>query len=212
MDKLGALIDGRSVLERAVRALAGTGEFGEIILVTHPERWGEAQEWLATVTRDTGVPIHFALGGAERQDSVAAGLAALAPAAEWVAVHDGARPLVTADDVRRVVTAARGCGAASLAHPVVETLKRADSEAMVTGSVDRSNLWAMETPQVFAVPMLRAAYAAAATRGDRLTDEVSAVQAVGHAVRLVASTAPNPKITHPQDLALAALLVRRDRA
>lgn len=210
LDKLGALIEGRSVLERAVRALAGSGEFAELIVVSHPERWGEAQNWLAAVTRDSGVPIRFTSGGAERQDSVAAGLAALAPAAAWVAVHDGARPLVSADDVRRVVTAARGCGAASLGHPVVETLKRADREAMVTGSVDRSDLWAMETPQVFAVPILRAAYEAAATRGDRLTDEVSAVQAAGHPVRLVASTAPNPKITHPRDLALAALLVQRE--
>jgi 2-C-methyl-D-erythritol 4-phosphate cytidylyltransferase len=208
-DKLAAPLAGRTVLEHAVRALAGTGEFAEIILVTNPERWDEARAWVDEAARETGMPVRWACGGAERHDSVAAGLAALDPAASLVAVHDGARPLVSGGDVRRVVAEARATGAASLAHPVVETLKRADQAGRVTESVDRAGLWAMETPQVFAVDLLRDAYSAALGRGERLTDEVSAVQAAGREVRLVPSSSCNLKITHPGDLALAEKLVSR---
>lgn len=208
-DKLGAPLAGRSVLEGTTRALAGSGEFGEIVLVTSPERWAEAQVWVGAVVEETGVLVRFAPGGSERHDSVAAGLAAVDPAAGLVAVHDGARPLVSVDDLRRVVAEARGCGAASLAHPVVETLKRADEDGAVSEGVDRDGLWAMETPQVFDIGLLRDAYAAALARGETLTDEVSAVQGAGRSVRLVASTSVNLKITHPQDLALAEAWLRR---
>lgn len=208
-DKLGAPLAGRSVLEGTTRALAGSGEFGEIVLVTSPERWAEAQVWVGAVVEETGVLVRFAPGGSERHDSVAAGLAAVDPAASLVAVHDGARPLVSVDDLRRVVAEARGCGAASLAHPVVETLKRADEDGAVSEGVDRDGLWAMETPQVFDIGLLRDAYAAALARGETLTDEVSAVQGAGRSVRLVASTSVNLKITHPQDLALAEAWLRR---
>jgi 2-C-methyl-D-erythritol 4-phosphate cytidylyltransferase len=210
-DKLAATLAGRPVLEHAVRALAVCGEFGEIILVTNPGRWPEAQAWADAVARETGVPVRLAEGGAERHDSVAAGLAALDAAAEFVAVHDGARPLVLAADLRRVVAEARRSGAASLAHPVVETVKRADTTGCVTTSVDRDGLWAMETPQVFNLSLLRDAYAAALARGEKLTDEVSAVQAAGHPVRLVTSTTLNLKITHPQDLAFAETLLAVSR-
>lgn len=206
-DKLAAVLAGRTVLEHAVRALAGSGEFAEIILVTSPERWDEARAWVDEVAGESRVPVRWARGGAERHDSVAAGLAALDPAASLVAVHDGARPLVSGNDVRRVVAEARATGAASLAHPVVETLKRADDAGRVTGSVDRAGLWAMETPQVFAFDMLRDAYADALARGERLTDEVSAVQAAGREVVLVPSASCNLKITHPGDLALAEKLL-----
>lgn len=208
-DKLGAPLAGRSVLEGTTRALAGSGEFGEIVLVTSPERWAEAQVWVGAVVEETGVLVRFAPGGSERHDSVAAGLAAVDPAAGLVAVHDGARPLVSVNDLRRVVAEARGCGAASLAHPVVETLKRADEDGAVSEGVDRDGLWAMETPQVFDIGLLRDAYAAALARGETLTDEVSAVQGAGRSVRLVASTSVNLKITHPQDLALAEAWLRR---
>lgn len=208
-DKLSAPLAGRTVLEHAVRALVGSREFAEIILVTSPERWDEARGWVDAVARESRVVVRWARGGAERHDSVAAGLAALDPEASLVAVHDGARPLVSGADVWRVVAEARATGAASLAHPVVETLKRADDAGRVTGSVDRTGLWAMETPQVFAVDVLRDAYAAALARGERLTDEVSAVEAAGREVRLVPSSLCNLKITHPGDLALAEKLVSR---
>jgi len=206
-NKLEASLAGRSVLEHAVRALAACGEFGEIVLVTSSERWEEGPARVRAMAAETGVPVRLVRGGAERHHSVAAGLEALSPSSVLVAVHDGARPLVSAGDLRRVVAEARLSGAASLAHPVVETLKRADAAGRVTTGVDRDHLWAMETPQVFRTALLREAYAAALVRGEKPTDEVSAVQAAGHPVHLVASTSPNLKITHPQDLALAEKLL-----
>jgi len=206
-DKLAVLLGGRPVVERSVRALAGSGLFGEVVLVTSVERWQEAGVWVERVVAETGVPVRWAPGGDERVDSVEAGLAALSPGAEWVAVHDGARPLVSGVDVRRVVEAAWQAGAAALAHPVVETVKRADGAGWVVESVDRAGLWAMETPQVFRVGVLRQAGAAARARGEVPTDDVSVVQGAGHPVQLVASTSCNLKITHPSDLSLAERLL-----
>lgn len=202
-DKLAAELAGRSVLEQAVRALAVSGEFRELVLVLSDDRRAAALEWTPVIEREFFLTIRCVRGGAERHDSVAAGLAAVDSAATHVAVHDGARPLVCAEDIRRVLAEARLTGAATLAHPVVETLKRSDEAGRVRESVDRAGLWAMETPQAFHLPLLRDAYAAALAAGCVLTDEVSAVQAAGHPVRLVASSQPNLKITHPQDLAFA---------
>jgi 2-C-methyl-D-erythritol 4-phosphate cytidylyltransferase len=206
-DKLTALLGGRPVVEHSLRALVGSGQFGEVVLVAAAGRMVEWQEWAGRVGQESGVAVRLVEGGAERQESVAAGLAALDPSAELVAVHDAARPLVSSDDIRRVVGEARIHGAASLAHPVVETLKRADDDGWVAGSVDRTGLWAMETPQVFAVDLLRAAYASAQALGVPLTDEVTAVEASGGRVRLIASLSCNLKITHPLDLALAEKLM-----
>jgi len=202
-DKLAAVLAGRSVLEQAVRALAASGEFDELVLVVGDDRRAAALEWASATAREFRLSVRFARGGAERHDSVAAGLAALDPASTLVAVHDGARPLVCAEDVRRVLAEARQTGAAALGHPVVETLKRSDEAGWVCESVDRASLWAMETPQAFHLPLLREAYASALAAGWLLTDEVSAVQAAGHRVRVVASSQLNLKITHPQDLAVA---------
>ena len=202
-DKLAAILAGRSVLEHSVRALASSGLFGQIILVTSEERERSISGWATGIEKEFGLRLLCVRGGAERHDSVAAGLAAVDAGATHVAVHDGARPMVSAEDVRRVVDEARRTGAASLAHPVVETLKRSDPAGWVSGSVDRSGLWAMETPQAFDASWLRQAYESALAAGMTLTDEVSAVQAAGRRVRLVASSRPNLKITHPQDLALA---------
>lgn len=206
-DKLAASLGGRTVLENTVRALAACGAFQQLVLVASRGRWEQSRAWLKEVTKEFRVIVSFAEGGAERHESVAAGLAALPGKVEWVAVHDGARPLVCAEDIQRVVEAARRAGAASLAHPVVETVKRASADAVVTGTVDREGLWAMETPQVFRFSLLREACQAAIARGEKLTDEVSAVQAAGFPVQLVSSSSLNLKITHPQDLRLAERLL-----
>ena len=109
------------------------------------------------------------------------------------------RPMWDASSPKR-----REAGAASLAHPIVETVKRADDSGRVVASVDRAGLWAMETPQVFEIRLLRRAYSAAMTTGAIPTDEVSVVEALGEPVFLVASSSLNLKITHPADLALAS--------
>ena len=138
---------------------------------------------------------------------MANGLAALAAGTQWVVVHDGARPLVSAEEIARCVAAARTFGAASLARRVTETLKRADAEDFCATAVDRDQLWFMETPQVFELARLREAYAAVLARRLQVTDEVSAMQAIGGRVKFVEARLPNPKITRPGDLTLATAIL-----
>ena len=152
-------------------------------------------------------PIRRVAGGATRQDSVANGLAALAPDVTVVAVHDGARPLIHPADIDRCVHAALKHPAIALARRVTETLKRADTDDYCVASVSRESLWLMETPQVFGTALLRTAYAELAARQLTVTDEVSALQAIGARVKFIESTHPNPKITCPADLVLAAALL-----
>jgi 2-C-methyl-D-erythritol 4-phosphate cytidylyltransferase len=147
-------------------------------------------------------------GGRDRQDSVAAGLAALSASARYVAVHDGARPLVSPEDIDRCVAAAADHRAAALARRVTETLKRSDPAGFSTEAVSREDLWFMETPQVFEILLLREAYQSVGSRGLAVTDEVSALESIGVRVKFVESGHPNLKITTPADLALAEALLR----
>ncbi|MEM9237281.1 MAG: 2-C-methyl-D-erythritol 4-phosphate cytidylyltransferase, partial [Verrucomicrobiota bacterium] len=146
-------------------------------------------------------------GGQERQHSVEAGLAALKESDEFVAVHDGARPLVTAAMIELCLEQAREVDAATLARPVTETIKRADENDFSCDGIDRSSLWFTETPQIFRSAVLKKAYAEISARGDFATDEVSALEAIGVATKLVASPGPNLKITHPPDIRLAEALL-----
>ena len=134
---------------------------------------------------------------------MAAGLDRIGPDCELVAVHDAARPLVTAEAIRRCAEAAASHAGASLAHRIVDTLKRADPSGEVRDAVERENLWAMETPQIFHTELLRQAYEAVLSRGELVTDEVSALAAIGQKVMLVENTTPNLKITVASDLELA---------
>ena len=157
---------------------------------------------------DFHIPHQIADGGETRFQSVSNGLAALSEATDdaLVAVHDGARPLITAEGIRRCAEAARETGAAACAHPVVDTLKRADEhDCTLPEVVSRERLWGMETPQIFRLPLLREAYKLVKARGLAVTDEVSAVEAAGVQTHLV-QVGANMKITLPGDLELAELI------
>lgn len=200
-DKLAALLDGVPVLRRSVEAFVEAGA-GAVVVVCPLSRWEET----GLSTAEFPVPVLRVDGGAERQDSVAAGLAALPAGTKLVAVHDGARPLVTPAGIRACVAAAAETGAAACAHPVVDTLKRADAAGCsLPEVVSREHLWGMETPQIFDLELLQRAYRCVAEQGLVVTDEVSAVEAVGVATRLV-QVGANLKITLPGDLELAELI------
>jgi 2-C-methyl-D-erythritol 4-phosphate cytidylyltransferase len=145
-------------------------------------------------------------GGAERHLSVAAGLAAVTQGEELVAIHDAARPFVSQADILAVIGAAQDNGAASLARRVSETLKRTDDSDFTAAAVPRENLWFIETPQVFRTDLIRAAYKHVLENQLPVTDETSALEAIGVITKLIASTSPNPKITTPADLVLAEFL------
>lgn len=202
MDKLAWPLSGVPVLRRALDAFLEADSIHSVIIVCPRDRWkllggGDFQK-----------PVIRIDGGAERQDSVRSGLAALAPSAKFVAVHDGARPLVSPDDIDACVAAAIEHRAASLARRASETMKRSDENAFCTESVSRENLWCMETPQVFDVSLLREAYQHVATNNLTVTDEVSAAQTLGVKVKFIESRHPNLKITTPADLALAEGLLK----
>lgn len=207
-DKLSVELAGLPVLTRSILAFQACEAIDRIAVVTTPERIDPVRRLRDSlrVTKLYGV----AQGEAERHLSVHCGLLCVPAETTMVAVHDGARPLVTPGAIARCVEAATAQGAAALAHRVSDTLKRADPDGRVTGSVSREGLWAMETPQVFDFALLRRAYGHILKSGDPVTDEVSAVQALGVDIHLVENAEPNPKITFPADIALAeAILAAR---
>lgn len=200
-DKLAAPLAGLPVLRRSVEAFVAAGA-STVIVVCPESRWTET----GLADAEFPVPVMRVDGGQERQDSVFAGLAALPAGLEFVAVHDGARPLITPEGIRKCLTAAQKTGAAACAHPVVDTLKRANAEGYATPEkISRENLWGMETPQIFFIPLLREAYETVKAQGLTVTDEVSAVEVLGTPTSLV-QVGPNLKITLPGDLELAELI------
>jgi len=145
-------------------------------------------------------------GGRERQDSVAAGLRALPADVEYVVIHDGARPFVTAALIQRVLAEARRHGAALAAVPMQDTVKRVSPDLFLEGTVDRRSLW---LAQAFSVGLLREAHARARAAGIEATDDAALVEALGHPVRVVSGSRLNFKITTREDLALARIIVGR---
>ena len=207
-DKLLALLGDKPVVAHTLDAFEQTGSVDEIILVARAERVSEFEELVRQAAFKKVRDV--VAGGTQRQDSVRAGLERLGPEAAYVAVHDAARPLVTPEQIERVFALARQHGAAALAEPVTDTLKRADENQFVTGGVDREGLYAMQTPQIFSRKLLVDAYAAVAENNLSITDEVSAVEQFGAKVLLVANDEFNVKITYPRDLLLAqSVLTRR---
>lgn len=200
-DKLAAMLDGEPVLRRSIASFISAGA-ATVVVVCPQERWEDTG--LATAVFP--VPVLRVDGGAERQDSVAAGLAALPEGTRMVAVHDGARPLITPEGISTCLAAAQETGAAACAHPVVDTLKRADAAGYsLPEKVSREHLWGMETPQIFDLQLLLRAYQYVKEQGIVVTDEVSAVEAIGVPTRLVPGGV-NLKITLPGDLELAELI------
>ncbi|MFN0075932.1 MAG: 2-C-methyl-D-erythritol 4-phosphate cytidylyltransferase [Prosthecobacter sp.] len=203
-NKLMAPLCGEPVLRRTLGVFQTCAAIDEIIVVTSDALRMEIDVW-----RSSGCEkiTQIITGGAERHLSVHAGLQALNPACDIVAVHDGARPLISVHQITRCIEAARTRAAVACARPMTETLKRCDSDGRITDSIDRANAWIMETPQVFHRELLVRAYEAVIRDSLLVTDEVSAVQHLGEPVFVVENSEPNPKITFPADIVLAERFV-----
>lgn len=206
-DKLFSVIAGKPVVAHTIAAFECTNSVSEIIIVTRKDRHGEFEK----LVRDQGWKKigHIVTGGEHRQDSVRAGLQRISTTSSFVAVHDAARPLVTPEQIERVYQVARANGAASLAEPITDTLKRADRDLVVTESADRHHLYGMQTPQVFAREMLEKAYRLVTEKEIPVTDEVSAVEQLGQKIVLVPNERANFKITYPRDLPLAEFVLKQ---
>ena len=149
-------------------------------------------------------------GGAERQDSVWQGLAALSPTAEIVAIQDAARPCTSEPLIASTIAAARDTGAAVAAQPVTDTIKESSDGRLIERTLDRSRLWSVQTPQTFRVEVIRLALAEVRRRGLRVTDDTAACELIGQPVQLVVSAQPNPKVTRPEDLPWVEALLKRE--
>ena len=205
VDKLFLEVSGRPVVAHTWQKFNDATAIDEIILVVRDGMQPHFAE-LARLYHFTK-PHRFVAGGAERQDSVWNGLAALSPACQIVAIQDAARPCTSAALIDATVRAARETGAAVAAQPVTDTLKETQDGQLVSRTVDRSKLWAVQTPQTFQAAVIRRAIQAARDQGLTLTDDTAACELIGQPVRLVPSTAPNPKVTVPGDLPFIASLL-----
>ena len=206
-DKLFTAIAGKPVIAHTISAFQRANSVNEIIVVAREGRRDE----IKTIVRDRRSEKVRSIvpGGKHRQDSVRAGLDQLDSATRWVAVHDAARPLITPEQIERVFQQCANHGAAALAEPINDTLKRADSDLLVSGSVDRDQLYAMQTPQIFERQLLEDAYRAVCAENIFVTDEVSAVERMGRKVVLVVNGDFNFKITYPRDLPLADFVLKQ---
>ena len=205
-DKLFAVIAGEPVIAHTMRAFEHASSVSEIVVVARKERHEEIRK----ISRAAGFKKVRSIvpGGERRQDSVRAGLDQIDRDANYVAVHDAARPLITPEQIERAFEQCRVHGSAALAQPVNDTLKRADADLLVAGSIDRHQLYAMQTPQIFERKLIEDAYRGVYAERASVTDEVSAVERLGHKIALVLNDDFNFKITYPRDLPLADFILR----
>lgn len=184
---------------------------GKIALVVREDLVERARELLSGLALQK--PVSIVAGGARRQDSALAGIRALGEECEIVAIHDAARPFVTPELISRCIASAVRFGSGVAARRVVDTLKECESEApKVIRTIDRANLWAIATPQVFRRGTLLASLEKASAEGMDVTDDASAVECAGGEVRLVEWNDANFKITYRDDLRLAEALMEAKRA
>lgn len=197
-----AIVCGRPVLSHTLQAFVDCPTIDEVVVVVHPDRLDE----YLRVAID---PLHAEKvtavvgGGDTRQQSVANGLAAVSDDAAVIAVHDGARPLVTASLVASVLAALEASPTLAglvVGHPSYDTLKDVDPERMITGTPDRARLWVAQTPQVFRASILRRAYERAEAEGLAGTDDASLVEGIGEVLAMFPGPQDNTKITAPEDL------------
>lgn len=202
IDKMMTPLSGTPLLLRTVRALAASESITHIGIVARDD----LVSLVAALCAEEPKLAFVVPGGSTRAESVLKGLENVKTA--LVAIHDGARPLVTADIIDEAITAAGESGAAAPAIPVHDTIKIA-ANGFVETTPDRSTLFAVQTPQVFFTAQITQALQAAIARGIALTDDCSAMEAAGKPVRLTAGSEENLKITVPSDIALAEAILKR---
>jgi len=205
-DKLLTPLGGRPLLLHTLDRILKTGLPSEIVLVVRPGSEEEMQAVVAPLNEQGN--IRLVPGGAQRQDSVQAGLNAISGSSDFVMVHDAARPFVTRELVDVVLAAAKLSDAAVCGAPCSDSLKEVGEDGLVTQTVDRSKLWTVQTPQIFRASLLRKAYEFALKSGETFTDDTAVVEKMGHPVRIVLYHGINLKVTTPADWKLAEAFLR----
>lgn len=196
-------LKGRPMLAWALKALERSPSVRDLVVVAHPADLAAAR---ALIRREKlRKPATVVPGGDSRMASVLCGMRALPARASWVLVHDAARPLVTPQLIEATIRAAKQAKAAIAAVPVVPTIKQGKG-GWVVKTLDRSTLWAVQTPQVFERKLLEEAHRRA---NGAATDDAALVEAIGKKVRLVPGSDRNLKVTTPEDLLIAEALIKQ---
>lgn len=205
IDKVMATLGGEPMILRTVRQFQNCDCIQKIVIVTREDLILPISSLCAEYSKVTAVIS----GGKSRQESVRLGLSAL-DGVKLVAVHDGARPLISEAVIDRTVRAAHSYGAAAPAIPVKDTIK-VEQGGIVAATPDRDHLRAVQTPQVFDYDLLRGALTKAEKDGTPVTDDCSAVEKIGMSVKLVEGDERNLKVTTPLDLKIAELLLEEEK-
>ncbi|HEY5078959.1 MAG TPA: 2-C-methyl-D-erythritol 4-phosphate cytidylyltransferase [Opitutaceae bacterium] len=199
-DKVMATVGGKPVFAYSAAAFAASG-VADLYVVVYRDL-----PQMTALSAFAPTPAMLVRGGKERQDSVSAALAALPGDISHVFIHDCARPLIRPEQLVALHKIVRRSRAVVLAHRVTDTIKEKRPGRRLR-TLDRSRLWAVETPQVFSRDLIERAYARVSSRRLRVTDDAAAVEALGHRVDLLENPHPNPKLTSPQDLAYLEFLL-----
>jgi 2-C-methyl-D-erythritol 4-phosphate cytidylyltransferase len=205
-DKLFAVVGGKPLLAHTLSAFQTCRGVDRVVVVLSPENMERGRELVAEAGFDKVATI--CQGGECRQDSVRNGLEELA-SCQWVVVHDGARPLVTAELIERGLAAAKETGAAIAALPMRDTVKEVEPPGVIGRTISRGQLWAAQTPQVFRYDILRDAHQRA--QGEA-TDDAALVESLGCQVRVFDGSPWNIKVTTAADLAVVEALLAQGRA
>ena len=200
-NKIFAVIAGKPILAHTLSVFEACPAINNIVLVTGRQDIEAAGDLVGRF--GFGKVTHIVVGGARRQDSVSLGLAKVT--GEIVAIHDAVRPMVTREIIERSIEEAARTGACVAAVPVIDTIKSAAPDKTVTGTVDRSDLYVVQTPQTFRTELIKEAFARALAEGFHATDDAALVERVGRKVSIVPGSYDNIKITTPADMELAAL-------
>lgn len=206
IDKVMAPLGGEPMIARTVRAFQNCDAIAKIVIVTRQDLILP----ITQLTHDMDKVVAVVCGGSSRQESVQLGLNAMPEEIQLAAIHDGARPLVGWQLIDRVVRAANTYNAAAPAIPVKDTIKVVKGR-VVDHTPDRAALFAVQTPQVFDFDLLRGALKKAELDGAAVTDDCSAVERMGMAVKIVDGEERNLKVTTPLDLKIAQLLLEEEQ-
>jgi 2-C-methyl-D-erythritol 4-phosphate cytidylyltransferase len=208
-DKITALLAGKPVFIHSLQSFLSTGHIGRVVVTYRDEAQLAKLRALLAAHLPSVASVEFVPGGESRQDSVLAALHTCEGHAGLVHIHDGARPLVSAEAIRKVRAKAFETGAAILAGRAADTVKiaKADSASVET-SPDRGLVWTAETPQVFRTSVVLKAYRKVAELQRKVTDDSSAVEFVGQDVSLVENPSVNLKLTRPADFVLAEAILK----
>lgn len=199
-------LEGIPILVRTVALFSGRRDVAAIVVVAPAEHVARVRRMLAAAGHGS---INVVAGGKERQHSVWKGLEALPASCEFVLVHDAVRPFTPPRVISSVVSEARVHGAAVVGVPVGDTLRREGRPGFLSATVDRTHLWAVQTPQGFRTALLREAHLRAARRSILKTDETSLVELLGVEVKVVRGSQSNIKVTTRKDLEFARFLAKQ---